>query len=274
MFSAPMVRALLAGTKTQTRRTVKGAPAFVMSFIGRDNLPTGEFGMQWTHERVINAHARCPYGVVGDRLWVKEAHRFEEWNEHGRAQVTYVADGALRRDVFVDVRDYDQWSDQRASQWTRAGAERLKYDEEVGDNVDATDDDDGEDCWLQMPAGKKPPVSVSIHMPRWASRITLEVIGVRVERLQSITEADAVAEGLDALSKDGGQTIKYGIADLDGLPGNDDVGWHWRDWHGDPRVAYRKLWERINGTGSWALKSWAANPWVFVVDFAVAEVRR
>ena len=101
----------------------------------------------------------------------------------------------------------------------------------------------------------------SIHMPRWASRITLEITGIRVERLQEISEEDAIAEGLSAITKDG-KLIKYGITDRDGLPGNDDYGWHWSKFEVDARFAYRKLWESINGPGSWD-----ANPWVWVVEF-------
>ena len=102
----------------------------------------------------------------------------------------------------------------------------------------------------------------SIHMPRLASRITLEITGVRVERLQEISEADALAEGIKAITKDGGQTIKYGIPDADGFPGTDDHGWAWKDWQYCRRTAYRDLWQRINGPGSWD-----KNPWVWVIQF-------
>ena len=104
-------------------------------------------------------------------------------------------------------------------------------------------------------------------MPRWASRITLEITGIRVERLLEISEEDAKAEGLSAITKDG-TLIKYGIADRDGLPGNDDHGWHWQEFERDPRNAYHKLWEQINGAGSAV-----ANPWVWVIEFKRVEAR-
>ena len=108
------------------------------------------------------------------------------------------------------------------------------------------------------------PARPSIHMPRWASRLTLEITDVRVERLQDISEEDAKAEGLKAITKDGGRTIKYGIPDNDGYPGNDNHGWEWREWCVDPRRAYFTLWDKINGDSAHL-----ANPWVWVLTFAV-----
>ncbi len=110
----------------------------------------------------------------------------------------------------------------------------------------------------------------SIYLPRWASRLTLEVTDVRVERVQEISANDAVAEGFKKLSKDGGQTWKYGIADLDGLPGNDDVGWHWKDWSADPCFAFRCLWDSINAARG---HGWESNPWAWAISFRVVEGR-
>lgn len=101
-----------------------------------------------------------------------------------------------------------------------------------------------------------------MHMPRWASRITLEITGVRVERLEDISAADAEAEGLTKLSKDGGRIFKYGIPDRDGLPGDDDDGMPWQDWRISPIDAYMALWDRINGRDAHK-----ANPWVWVLEF-------
>ncbi|MDO4705741.1 MAG: hypothetical protein Q4A98_05985 [Comamonadaceae bacterium] len=101
-------------------------------------------------------------------------------------------------------------------------------------------------------------------MPRWASRILLEVTGVRVQRLQDISEEEAIAEGLKTLSKDGGRTWKSGLPDRDGLPDGD--GWPWREWEKDPRRAYKRLWEFIHGP-----KSWDQNPWVWVIEFRRVE---
>jgi hypothetical protein len=103
----------------------------------------------------------------------------------------------------------------------------------------------------------------SIHMPRWASRLTLEITDVRVERLQDISVEDAIAEGLKAITKDG-TLVKYGIPDKDGLPGTDDVGWEWFRWREDPCMAFAEIWESINGKGAWA-----ANSWVWVLVFKI-----
>lgn len=94
----------------------------------------------------------------------------------------------------------------------------------------------------------------------------IEITSARLERLQDISEDDAVAEGLKALTKDNWQTIKYGIPDADGLPGKDDFGWPWAEWKLSPVFAYKKLWEQINGPDSWD-----KNPWVWVVKFKRVE---
>ena len=190
IFSSPMVRAMLDGRKTQTRRVIK------------EKLMCGE-----------DAHVNnCQYGKPGDRLWVRET--WSKAKSPMSSEVFYRADGEPKG------KQYPLSFVERESRW-------------------------------------RP----SIHMPRWASRILLEVTNVRVERLHDISEEDAIAEGLKAITKDG-KTIKYGIPDRDGYPGNDDTGWDWCDWNVSPVSAYKMLWESINGQGSWVL-----NPWVWVVEF-------
>jgi hypothetical protein len=201
LFSAPMIRALLDGTKTQTRRVVKGQPT--------DWAPIGPEVFSQT---VIDRHGdeqpgpdsygagnadgdcwiRCPYGQPGDRLWVRESHM-----DLG-ASVLYRAD-------------------------TNAEQERA----------------------LVAPGQRWRP---SIHMPRWASRLTLEITGVRVERLQDISEADAVAEGVTPKWEPGcSGRLMEALGGFSFRPA---------------ASAYADLWESINGPGSWE-----ANPWVWVVEF-------
>jgi len=115
------------------------------------------------------------------------------------------------------------------------------------------------------PMNRAGRLRAAMHMPRWASRLTLKVTDVRVERVKQISEADARAEGLAAISKDG-KLFKFGIPDRDGYPGNDDYGWHWPDWEVDPRAAFRTLWDSINAPRGFG---WDANPWVCCIEFSV-----
>lgn len=118
--------------------------------------------------------------------------------------------------------------------------------------------------------GKKPEwcgmSRPSIFLMQWMSRITLEITDVHVARLQDITEDQAVAEGLKRITKDG-ELFKYGIPDLDGLPGTDNVGWPWVDWCLTAYAAFKTLWWKIHGEAAWK-----ENPWVWVISFKVHEI--
>ncbi len=160
LFNAPMVRAVLAGDKTQTRRTTG------LEYFSRpDNDPDG-----WWCARVADGQAymvykhspheravRCPYGQAGDRLWVRESVRAEE-QPSGLDGVRYLADDAL-----VAIED----SFDAAAAW----------------------------LILHRYRGKRGATVPPMHMPRWACRLVLEVTRVRVERLQAISYMDALAEG-------------------------------------------------------------------------------
>lgn len=209
LFSAPMVRAILTGKKTQTRRVVK-------------------------------LSQRCPYGIPDDRLWVRET-----WADGDELASSRGPLDAPEHVLYRADNSAYYFGDSPMDGSNRPGR-RVKDTE--GWNFDHP-------CVHWKP---------SIHMPRWAARIILEVTDVRVERVQDITEEDAKAEGLSALSKDGGRLWKYGIPDRDKLPGNDDDGWHWTEWDADPRVAFRKLWDSINDARGFG---WAPNPWVWAITF-------
>ncbi len=177
LFSAPMVRALLDGSKTQTRRA------------WRDQPPPG------VKVGYVPGQTKTPYGQPGDRLWVREAWKAHTTFDH------------------LPPRDIPQ-----SHVWYMA--------------------DDGYKAESRFRQG--------MFMPRWASRIMLEVTGVRVERLQDISAADAIAEGISEFM--GGWWCKHDDApQIAGMT---------------PQEGYRHLWERINGPGSWDL-----NPWVWVVEF-------
>jgi hypothetical protein len=196
LFNGAMVSALLAGTKTQTRRVVKPQP--VQSEHGFDwpaHITKGPL-YKWRDqmEFVDALSERCPYGQHGDLLWVRESG----WERPERTP-KMMREGADTWPRFAYAAD--DWNDQ--------------------DRADFK-------AW-----GFKP--RPSIHMPRWASRITLEIVSVRVERLQDINRGAAMAEGCPFPNMAKGR---------------------------DPREWYFQLWESINGPGSWA-----SNPWVWVVEF-------
>jgi len=166
LFSAPMVRAILEGRKTQTRRVVKN-----------------KYSHDWRR--------KCPYGQRGDMLWVRET-----WSETPEGDIVYRATDPA---------------------WDNEGT-GLKW---------------------------KP----SIHMPRWARRITLEITDVYVERLREISEADAFADGVDSM--------RYAFTRKD-LPTT--------LFPQSSKAQFKVLWESINGAGSWD-----ANPWVWVISFEKAN---
>ena len=184
LMSAPMVRAILDGTKTQTRRVLK---------------PDGKYRLDLVAP-ADGGPSRCPYGQPGDMLWLREAWR------------------TTREVDFLPGSQLD-------------GTYRLWYEA---------------DAPHQLGFGR---YRHARFMPRWASRITLEVKDVRVQRLQDISEEDAIAEGLRRVGGPLGSTM-----------------WEYSDTTGGqfvaPRVAYSMLWDTIHGPGSWD-----ANPWVWAVTF-------
>lgn len=199
IFNSEMVRAILDGRKMQTRRIMKVQPDTPEFGLRRiiESSKANENGMYfWSQDDACGIKARskpflCPYGEVGDRIWVRET-----WAEAGASA--------------PELKLY-----------------RANYPDHVPshyENVPPV----GEILWTP-----------SIHMPRWASRITLEITDVRVERLNNISECDAKAEGAP--------TECTLIGDKH-YPG------------------FRSLWKSISGE-----ESWAANPWVWVIEFKRAE---
>lgn len=195
VFSGPMVRAILDGRKTVTRRVVKPQGAILTDRMARS------LGVQPPPVQ-NSAVIPCPYGQPGDRLWVRET--FSYWLRNS--------------DRLPDESDYE-------SPWYRSDADaygllgRDEYGPVYAEQL------------LWMP---------SIYMPRATSRILLEVVSVRIERLQEISDADALEEGI--------YPTKTGL------------------YSGAAKSAYQKLWESINGPGSWE-----ANPWVWVIEFRKIE---
>ena len=224
LFSGDMVSAILKGRKTQTRRVMKAQPYpdsivtvehYHQTVIDRhgDMQPGPEiFGAHWDDGET---GLRCPYGAPSDTLWVRESlYIWGRWRKEG-----------LRKN----------------------GLPSWRF-EEVGQRADP-DPDLGLIGQAHTRHLLKFWLRPSIHMPRWASRITLRITDVRVERLQDISEDDAIAEGV-ALER-------Y-------VPVSDSAGKHasGEAEPTDPVKEYRNLWNHINGAGAWE-----ANPWVWVISF-------
>jgi hypothetical protein len=213
LMSAPMVRAILAGTKTQTRRVVKPQPHDPAE--GVYAAPSMIHGTgSYTQDHMLADGfdgGTCPYGQPGERLWVRETWAY---GVHAMA---------------------------------------------------AKSDDDGPYVYAATNHGTQGRLCdrwrPSIHMPRAASRITLEITSVRVERLQDISEADAIAEGITRenvivdTNCNGGRHSEM-TEDRYFYDGCDDKGFEYAV------DAYAGLWESINGPGAWS-----ANPWVWAIEF-------
>lgn len=236
LFQGAMVRALLDGRKTQTRRLVKPMPGHQSTWLTVEKLsrspramiartnPENWFGAQFAHPLAGQfAHGvqneewsplcwvKCPYGEPGDRLWVREAW----WHHKSSAieQAGFVGGSVCNLDRkgcdFHPNQDFDP----------------AKYPE----------------LWRKRP---------SIHMPRWASRITLEITDVRVQRLHEISETDSLAEGIRQM-RDGSGTFV-------GREGPGKLVTPWLT----AKEAYFDLWDDINGHGAWR-----ENPWTWAISF-------
>lgn len=181
LFSGPMVRAILGGRKTQTRRVVKPQPDSA-AFGGKPYWNIGGLRLDSDARKPL----KCPYGQPGGLLWVRESY----WINKSKFFAAY------------------------------CGGDCPEYE-----IIDA--------------GYKKRP---SIHMPRAASRLTLEITGIRVERLQDISEHDALAEGIEP----------KGFSSCE----------EYNKTHETPSLQFQALWQSINGPDSWD-----ADPWVWVVEF-------
>ena len=203
IFNAEMVRALLSGRKTQTRRIIKPQPEATLS---------GSLSGKWLSRplnglllpKIEDIAIHCPFGVVGDRIWVRET---------------------FQGPLF----DYDLMDSYSKDPTPFEKPEFCVY---KADGVPAPEFYDADDelhcCWRP-----------SIHMPRWASRILLEITNVRVERLKSISDGDAIREGCSTADMKSGDCV----ADV-----------------------FARLWASIYGD-----ESWNSNPWVWVIDFKRIE---
>jgi hypothetical protein len=226
-MSAPMVRALLEGRKTQTRRIVKAQPQGTL--LGLLERPIRSMQQEpvlraWFgagEDERSSTEITCPYGKPGDLLWVRETTEADHDTSEVVTLAKYAADGkpVLYPGPEEDERGEPDYGGSNAHWW-----------------------------------GKR-DVCPSIHMPRWASRLTLELTEVRVERLQEITAEGAIAEGIEPVLTGTGERCGW----LDYEHEGTGTGYYLEAVN-----SYDSLWESINGPGSWD-----ANPWVWVLSFRV-----
>jgi len=216
LFTGAMVRAVLDGSKTQTRRIIKGLDA--------DRTPHMYPDYTWVQTKNVYVHQdkplRCPFGKPSDQLWVRE--KFRVW-EHSNCEDPLGTDEVVTGPV-ADLAE--EWGYDIAN---------VEYAAGLG----LAGDLHGDNQWRP-----------SIHMPRWASRIDLDVLDVRVERVRDISEADIRAEG---------------------------VSWDAHIEAGSWLKAWMNLWDSINGdrrdakTGERLPYAWKDNPRTFVVEFKQSE---
>jgi hypothetical protein len=234
IFTGPMVKAILAGKKTMTRRIIRNQPSASVMWSEEQKAWYAEQPEHYNgHDKQFRL-IKCPYGKPGDRLWVRETFlhaTYVSLTESGDCQasrapiVEYVADGAQPRFLYPGI---------------------------------------GGSPYMQ----KRP----SIFMPRWASRLILEVVSVRVERLQDITPEDARAEGMTDECRGSYYTPACDMPpEWWALPPGMDGPRAASEWlpNGSPRMRewktrnnFIQTWCDINGLGSWY-----ANPWVWCVSF-------
>lgn len=217
-FNGPMVRALLDGSKTQTRRHVRDTGLYA--------IDASIHGGTTAARELANLATQCPYGRPGDRLWVREPWRSSaDLDKHSGSEI---ADLCLDAGYNVPWAPIQYEADGARRDWQHTGTPPHDGPPQPGRYRHAR------------------------FMPRWASRIILEVTRVRVERLQAISYMDALAEGaFDAAAFVGQECTDTGES-ADELARR--LQW--------PQRAFRALWEQINGAGAWD-----ANPWVWVVEF-------
>ncbi|MGL4421940.1 MAG: hypothetical protein ACRCZF_14835 [Gemmataceae bacterium] len=207
LFTGAMVRGIFADEKLETRRALS-------------EKTKQEIGFNWSQKLLagIPEGVKLPYGQKGDLLWVRETWRPVFWDEDfSLMAIEYRADGTISSEINTE----DLWSDD---------ARRERAWVSLSDELNAANcPKNGDGCFDWSSLGKNPlKWRPSIFMPRVACRLTLDVVNVRIERLQDITEAGAIAEGVKSIDE------------------------------------YKELWDSINKKGG---NGWETNPWLWVIGF-------
>ncbi len=230
LMSAPMVRAILAGRKTQTRRVVNGdVNGYEGLVVGTVAQERGHLGMHCFIRGDESVYQHCLYGEPGDRLWVRERHCLLEVTKSALSRFPLGPQNGneVGPDVWNVTVEYSDGTENETS----VEGEKPKQTRERGETK-----------WRP-----------GIHMPRWACRLVLEITKVRVERLLDITVEDSFAEGIEPMRCPKCHLACYGLP-----------GWGHDDVQKTPIEAYWHLWDQINEARGYGR---AKNPWVWVVEF-------
>lgn len=236
LFSGEMVRAILAGRKTQTRRVVTDQNTLgnwrpsecdmAAAWVDPGPSPAGNPGPYLKARVIIRPEEAIvdriyPRVQRGNRLWVRETWKHADWTEDGYPYICHAADNSTRLYENYPV----EWADRLAERWAELSAPaNYTIDGMAADRT-----------WRP-----------SIFMPRWACRLELAVTGIRVERVQDINNADAIAEG---------------------CPGGPDVEGYSEANPADPYEEYAILWDKLNAPRGFG---WNENPWVWVIEITRA----
>jgi hypothetical protein len=220
MFQGPMVRAILAGKKTQTRRVIKPAPFF--NGVDEDGNEIWRLTKSWSAISHFprDGQSDCPFGMPGDQLWVREKF----WKQ-SRQRVGYAADM-----MSYGIAD--------------------EHNVETGDVIP-----DSKMFPSRMYGTRGVRWQPSIHMPQWASRLTLEITDIRAERLQAITREDVRAEGVPETFGEIPDWVESRFPELASHEW-DNLNW---------AAQWERCWDSINGKTF----PWSSNPFVWAITFKV-----
>lgn len=257
LFRAEMVRAILDGRKTQTRRIVKLGESEVLEKEQR------KIGFEFAPEQAVAGDLSWVAALGGSKEGVEQLRRCQQLS----VPVRHPDDTATRWDDCPRNRIYCPYGEPGDRLWVKETHAFYSLNFEDTGKWHPSDRDlcchyrEGLPSEMEQQIDKWRP---SIFMPRWASRITLEITSIRVERLQDISEADSNAEGIETVSAGNfGAWKNYRFKTSHPRRGTvltDEE--HRLVGYQCPVRSYRSLWEHINGLGSWA-----ANPWVWVIEF-------
>ena len=236
LFNGDMVRAILDGRKTQTRRPIKPQPPEGARMISACDM------WGWELDGGFVGESSSPFGGVGTHLYVRETWRIVGWHEGMPLLLEYKSDGKR----IEEPGDSTYWDEDKY----------MQYYFDCTDDCLAAGFTANEEGVFNMPDDEIPTRwRPSIHMPKWASRITLEVERVWVEQVHEMSDLDFRAEGVEPVMRDTGGFTPWG----EGI----DMPDYWQ--------GFANAWDSIYAKRGFG---WDSNPWAFACEFKVLEVTK